>query len=163
MCSCFCSFLCFLHKLSPWKGLVIACQPQIRSSRSPSLQHDTKRGLNRMRERSMLPRICASITTSRSPLCLARRPSLDRSGELYTFDPKSNINQFPGCRKVRANCKCAFIVHSNRRTRCRCSVQYKRHSIHVRLLTFDSCFGLWVSTIVQTSTARTSNAPKTTT
>ena len=108
------------------------------------------------------PRICASITTSRSPLCLACRPSLDRSGELYTFDPKSNINQFPGCRKVRANCKCAFIVHSNRRTRCRCSVQYKRHSIHVRL-TFDSCFGLWVSTIVQTSTARTSNAPKTTT
>ena len=50
------------------------------------------------------PRICASITTSRSPLCLACRPSLDRSGELYTFDPKSNINQFPGCRKVRANC-----------------------------------------------------------
>jgi len=50
------------------------------------------------------PRICASITTSRSPLCLACRASLDGSGELYTFDPKSNINQFPGCRKVRANC-----------------------------------------------------------
>ena len=116
------------------------------------------------------PRTSAATEPARiiSHPCLSAIP---RQVGRNAYIPRNNISVVFIGMTARTNCKVPYIlqnvVSSKKRTCCSVRVAIvphskKSHSLYMRLLILKPCMGLPFSTIVQTNTARTSNAPNTT-